>query len=211
MKQKLSKLEALRGFAAIYVVLHHTLFSKEAAQVLIFGKNISILFRFGQEAVILFFFLSGFVIKYSFTKSKDHSFKTFFLKRFLRIYVPLLVVFIADYALNCYSKNQPIVIDWHSLTGNLLMLQDDAVSQKPNIICSTFLGNLPLWSLAYEWWFYMIFIFLIKQWNTSTSLKVYIIGTIAAISYLFFPNFINRELMYLMIWWVGVDMSSLYL
>lgn len=89
-KKRLEKLEAIRGFAAIYVVFYHLF----ASGIVIFGVNLSFLFRFGQEAVILFFLLSGFVIYHSFIKSKDHSnFKVFFWKRFLRIYIPLIIVF----------------------------------------------------------------------------------------------------------------------
>lgn len=60
-KNRLEKLEAVRGFAALYVVFFHLLPQK----ILLFGLNIGILFRFGPEAVIVFFVLSGFVIKYT--------------------------------------------------------------------------------------------------------------------------------------------------
>ena len=66
--KKLTKLEAIRGFASVYVVLHHV-FGKG---LIIAGKDFSFLFRFGQESVILFFLLSGFVIQYysAFRKTK---------------------------------------------------------------------------------------------------------------------------------------------
>ena len=69
--QKLDKLEALRGFAAIYVVLFHSLPQK----FYLFGINVGVLFRFGPESVILFFILSGFVIKFTYEKSRNKSFK----------------------------------------------------------------------------------------------------------------------------------------
>jgi peptidoglycan/LPS O-acetylase OafA/YrhL len=204
--KKLTKLEAIRGFAAVYVVFHHT-FSKG---LFIFGKDISFFFRFGQEAVILFFFLSGFVIQFAYTKSKDKSFKTFFLKRFLRIYIPLVCVYIANYFVVTFSKTQLPDINVKELVGNIFMLQDIS-ALKPNVICDPFMGNAPLWSLSYEWWFYMIFIVVVTKVKHNTSLIIYVIGTVAALTYLVYPNFINRELMYLIIWWIGTDMAKLHL
>jgi len=204
-KKKLTKLEAIRGFAAAYVVLHH-LFSKK---LIIAGKDFSVLFRFGQETVILFFLLSGFVIQYAYLKSKDKSFKTFFFKRFNRIYIPLICVFIANYIIILISNNNGVSIDWAKLTGNLLMLQDVG-SLKPNVICNPFFGNTPLWSLSYEWWFYMLFFVIINKVKDKSSVFVYGLSIIAAVTYVIYPNFVNRELMYLCIWWIGADMARLY-
>ena len=156
--KKLTKLEAIRGFAAVYVVFHH-LFSNGFTM---WGRDFSFLFKFGQEAVILFFLLSGFVIQYAYLHTKDTSFKTFFIKRFVRIYIPLLLVFIANAAL-FLSYGRPMLLpDFYTLLGNLLMVQDISFL-KPNVICEPFLGNLPLWSLSYEWWFYLLFFFLTNK------------------------------------------------
>lgn len=202
---KLKKLESLRGFAAIYVVFHHI-----NPKLVINNINFSFLFRFGQEAVILFFFVSGFVIFYSYSISKDKSFKLFFLKRFLRIYIPLIIVFIVHYLLLCYYNKAIITIDPKILGGNLLMLQD-STGMIPNTLFPTFLNNAPLWSLSYEWWFYMLFFVIYNKFKNKASIIVYITGFIATITYLIYPNFINRELMYLVIWWSGADIASAYL
>jgi peptidoglycan/LPS O-acetylase OafA/YrhL len=202
MNNKLIKLEALRGFAALYVVFHHTI-----RQFTILNFDLSFLFRFGQEAVILFFILSGFVIEYSHSKGKDKTFKTYFLKRFLRIYIPLFFVFIAHFIIK--SINSEVNIDWRIFFGNIFMLQD-IDSLKPNVIVPTFLGNSPLWSLSYEWWFYMLYFPLITFFKNKSSLIVYTIGIISALTYIIYPNFFNRELMYLVIWWSGVEIARLY-
>lgn len=206
MRKKLTKLEALRGFAAVYVVFHHLF----ADGLTLFGKNINVLFKFGQEAVILFFVLSGFVIYYSYNVGKDKSFKTFFLKRFLRIYIPLFIVFATDAILKKAGGYEFTKNTLYDLVGNILMLQDVA-SLKPNVVCSPFLGNSPLWSLSYEWWFYLVFFFVYNKFKDKSSLIVYLIGTIATITYLIYPNFVNRELMYLVIWWAGADIAKLFL
>ncbi len=204
--QKLYKLEAVRGFAAIYVVFHH-LFSKG---LILNGHDFSFLFRFGQEAVILFFLLSGFVIQYAFQRTSDKSFKSFFLKRFFRIYIPLLLVFVLNFALNALNNIDFMQKDFWTLIGNIFMFQD--ISElKPNVVCDPFLGNSPLWSLSYEWWFYMIFFFVETKFKAKASTLIYLIGLFAAATYVIYPNFINREFMYLIIWWIGTDMAKLYL
>ena len=59
-KSRLWKLEGVRGFAALYVLIHHL------SHPLIGQSGLKALpFRFGQEAVIVFFLISGFVIEYS--------------------------------------------------------------------------------------------------------------------------------------------------
>lgn len=205
-KEKLVKLEAIRGFAAIYVMFHHLF----ASGLIIFGVNFSFLFRFGQEAVILFFLLSGFVIYYSFQNSKNKSLKTFFWKRALRIYIPLFFVFLMNYLLiSLYDRNF-VKINWGEFFGNIFMLQDN-VGKKPNVICAPFLNNDPLWSLSYEWWFYFMFFFLMRHVKNNLDKLVYFSGIIAAISYLVYPFFINREIMYFSIWWTGLAIARLYL
>lgn len=203
---RLEKLEAVRGFASLYVVFHHLF----ASGLFIFGINFSFLFRFGQEAVILFFLLSGFVIYYSYQKSFNKSLKVFFLKRFLRIYIPLLIVFIVNYLLISFASHHFIKINWNNFLGNLFMFQD-IVENKPNVICAPFLGNNPLWSLSYEWWFYFLFFFLIKIKNKNLDNWVFFLGVLSAVTYLFYPFFINRELMYLSIWWIGLILAKLYI
>lgn len=192
-KNRLEKLEALRGFAALYVVLFHTL-----PQIFYLGNiNVGLLFRFGPEAVIVFFSLSGFVIKYTFEKSKDKSFRYYFIRRFIRLYIPLFFIFLLGYGIKCYQAGMLTDPEWKTLLGNIFMLQD-VISQKPNVLSASYMGNGVLWSLSYEWWFYMLFFFLsthIKSEKLNTWVNIIVI--LAAASYLIYPFFINRLAMYL--------------
>jgi len=145
-QNKLLKIEALRGFAALYVVLHHTVkFNYSIA-----GFDVEELLRFGQEAVILFFLLSGFVIHYSFRHTPNMSFSIYFRKRFLRIYVPLIAVFFIGFFTESYNSGRWAKLDWTQLVLNFFMLQDWAFA-KPNVITEPVFNNTPLWSLSYEW------------------------------------------------------------
>lgn len=204
---KLEKLDALRGFSALYVVLFHMLPQK----IFLFGLNVGVFFRFGSEAVILFFVLSGFVIKYSWEHTEDKSFKSYFLRRFFRIYIPLIFIFLMGYLLKSYEEGALVDPDWKTLLGNIFMLQD-VISLKPNVISAGYMGNSLLWSLSYEWWFYMLFFVLSKNIDSKKiNMWVNWIVVIAALSYVIYPFIVNRIAMYFAIWWIGVRFASIYL
>ena len=206
-KNRLEKLEALRGFAALYVVLHHVI----PLKIYLFGINVGFLFHFGPEAVIVFFILSGFVIKYTYERSIDKSFRYFFIRRFIRFYIPLFFIYILGYSIKCYNEGAFSDPEWLSLIGNLFMLQD-LYSMKPNVILSGYMGNSILWSLSYEWWFYMLFFLLSDKIRKDQIHKwVYILTISATISYIIYPFFVNRLLMYFAIWWIGVRFAESYL
>lgn len=207
MGSKLIKLEAIRGFAALYIVFHHIYGYYKP--LIIGGCDLTFISKFGTEAVIIFFILSGFVISYSFERSKDKSFSLFFAKRFFRIYIPLICVFITNYIVFIF-KYDCVHFDWGALVGNLLMLQD-IPREGIHTIVNPFLMNDPLWSLAYEWWFYMIFFFFMTRFQNKSSLIIYSLSVIAAITFLFYPCFLNRVIMYMSIWWLGVDLARLYI
>lgn len=206
-KNRLEKLEALRGFAALYVVLFHTLPQK----IYLAGFNLGFFFRFGPEAVIVFFALSGFVIKYTYERSKDKSFRYYFIRRFIRLYVPLLFIFLLGYGLKCYNEGAFANPEWKTLLGNIFMLQD-VISQKPNVLSAAYMGNGVLWSLSYEWWFYMLFFLLATNIKTARLNKwVNLLVVLAAVSYIIYPFFVNRLVMYFAIWWIGVRFADTYI
>jgi peptidoglycan/LPS O-acetylase OafA/YrhL len=205
--KKLEKLEAIRGFCALYVMLFHLLPQK----IFLLGINVGFFFRFGSEAVIMFFILSGFVIKYTWEKSEDKSFKNYFLKRFMRIYIPLFFIFLLAYVIKSYTEGGLANPEWSTLFGNIFMLQD-IVSLKPNVISGVYMGNGVLWSLSYEWWFYILFFVFSKKIKSSKlNIWVPVITIVAALSYLIYPFFLNRILMYFAIWWTGVRFADTYI
>jgi peptidoglycan/LPS O-acetylase OafA/YrhL len=205
---RLHKLEALRGFAAIYVVIHHSL----PAHYVAFGVDWGTLTRFGQEAVILFFLISGFVIHYSHQHASDRSFRGYFQKRFTRIYIPLLFVFPMTYGFVSLQEGMFVDPDWVTLLGNLAMLQNLA-NWGQEVLFKPYMLNKPLWSLTYEWWFYMLY-FPLASRIASAELRtrtVLIGSVVAAVGYLLFPNMVFRTLMYFGMWWCGVALADLYL
>ena len=205
---KLLKLEAIRGLAAMYVVLHHTI----SFEFVVLGLDLGELLRFGQEAVILFFIVSGFVIHLSCQPPGSQTFKTYFIKRFVRIYVPLIVVFGVGYIVESYNRGAPITISTTELLGNLFMLQDWP-PEMPGVLVDPVFGNNPLWSLAYEWWFYMLYFPLVTRVGNLQRLSQIVFGVsiASAVVYAFWPTFLPRLFMYGAIWWSGVFLADLYL
>ncbi|WP_107669256.1 acyltransferase [Cyanothece sp. BG0011] len=208
IKTHIKKLDYIRGFAAVYVLIYHifalTDFMPEMVE--------NLFFSFGQEAVILFFLLSGFVIYLSVYPKTDLTFRYYFIRRFRRIYFPLIVALLLSVFLAILNQQFLRIFSTRELLGNLLMLQD--FSAKPGVLVRPFLSNYPLWSLSYEWWFYLLFFPLYKSVLFKLNNRIYFVFIVSFISYLIYiiyPNAIALYLAYFIIWWCGVEAAEIYL
>ncbi|SFE03088.1 Peptidoglycan/LPS O-acetylase OafA/YrhL, contains acyltransferase and SGNH-hydrolase domains [Chitinophaga sp. CF118] len=241
VKNSLSFLDGLRGLAALYVATGHARWLlwegggnykqmahnySIAEKILAVGMSV---FKYGHEMVLFFFVLSGFVIhlRYSLQLSKGEeapfTFGTYFFKRLKRIMPPYLFVFALTFicdsivAHNQYSiythttpiplVNQNIVFEhsWSSLIGNIFFLQDAYVP--------VFGSNGSIWSLKYEWYFYMLYPVLLffnrkSPWFTLIGLTgiflVYLAG--------FHTGFIlfDQVVACLLSWWIGGFAADIY-
>lgn len=203
----IQKLDSVRGFAALYVLFYHWI--EDFAFI---PKTFKLVFfSFGQEAVMLFFLLSGFVIYLSSHRKKTLKFRDYFIKRFRRIYFPFLVAIIISVLIFLLNGQLVEKFSWSQLLGNFLMLQDISFL-KPGTWFDPFLRNVALWSLTYEWWFYMLF-FLIYSTIFKNKNRIYIILGLSLFSYLFYliaPNPIALILSYFIIWWSGVEAADIF-
>lgn len=212
---KLGALEAIRGAAAIYVVIHHMLGSTELKNVA--PALLRAPFRFGQEAVIIFFLMSGFVIYLATYKKPNLTFRDYFFKRFFRIYPVFVGTLLISVIISFCNSEVLTRRDLIDFVGNLLMLQD--TGNKPGTFVYPFLHNHALWSLSYEWWFYMLFLpilsllaLLRRRYNYSGP-SIYPVGAIsllAYVAYLVFPNHMLLIVSYLVLWWAGVACAEIY-
>jgi peptidoglycan/LPS O-acetylase OafA/YrhL len=239
--QSLSFLDGLRGLAALYVATGHARwllweggdsYKLHAASYSLAYKALVIMmsfFKYGHEMVLFFFVLSGFVIhlKYSRELSRGEqssfSFGTYFMKRFKRIMPPYLFVFLLTFicdsivAHNQYSIfthttpvpliNSNIVFghSWTALSGNLLFLQEAYVP--------VFGSNGSIWSLKYEWYFYMLYPVLIF-FNVRKPVLT-LIG-VAGIFLLYLAGFhtgfvlLDQVVACVFSWWVGAYAADIY-
>lgn len=241
--KKLIFLDGLRGLAALYVMIGHARwllwegfqqYSAHSADYTLWNKALVYfltIFRYGHEAVLFFFVLSGFVIhlKYSF-KIKTEPFQSFdfwnyLYRRAKRIYPPflyaLLITFLFDFLGNnilgfesIYSSNTlyPLInknihlnVQGTTFIGNLFFLIDAYVP--------AFGTNNPLWSLKYEWWFYMIYplFWLISRRSIFLATAIMFILFIGSFFPSIWPIKLLQQIFGLMLsWWMGALLADIY-
>jgi len=164
IKQKLDALTSLRFFAALMIVIHHSIglfgFSKENYPPIILG-----------QAVSFFFVLSGFILAYVYPKLDTWSeMYNFWRARIARVWPALFVTFLL--AIWLLSLN----FDCKTGLANVLMV--NAWIPYPAYYFSY---NSPSWSISTEFFFYLAFPFLIYQWNKTWQLKLLISGAIVVL------------------------------
>ena len=204
MKRKLVRLEMLRGFAASYVFAGHVLVDR------VLGRETPWRWpwSFGQEVVVLFFLLSGFVIRLSVSdRPAELTFAPYLARRARRIFPIFLLALGLAYAVNPPHAGEAAQTCW-TLGGNLLMLQDYA-PVKPGVWVDTFRGNLPLWSLSYEWWFYVLF-FPFHRWVPARRQlgAAFALSVAGFITYQLKPNQASLFALYFLLWWSGVELAK---
>lgn len=146
-KTSLYNIQMLRAFAAILVIMHHTLPHYHAmGGSLSWINNIS---TWGFIGVDIFFVISGFIMAYT-TFNKERTFlnaKIFFKHRLFRIFLGYWPFFIAMFLIILVSNPHKLTI--LDIFGSFLLINDDM-----------FQLVLPVsWSLSYELYFYFLFLF----------------------------------------------------
>jgi peptidoglycan/LPS O-acetylase OafA/YrhL len=201
--RKIETLEIVRGLAALYVFLHHAILGG----VFPGAQYLSVVTKFGQAAVLVFFFISGFVI-YHATVGRHHTPREYFLLRLRRIYPLYLVAILAAWVSTMiYKYHHFFWPDAHDLLVNLLLLQD---RPNPGNWAQPFLGLIVLWSLSYEWCFYMAFLptlWLAGARPERARYVVFAISLAALALYAVVPNPIAMFLTYYVIWWAGAEIA----
>ncbi|MDB5012656.1 MAG: hypothetical protein JWQ25_858 [Daejeonella sp.] len=132
-------------------------------------------------AVVVFFVLSGFVIAYTTKKSNRGATQYLFarLSRLCSVVIPaLLVAAVAEELIAYYASD---------LTGTILR----GTSWPRYLISATFLNelwffsaappiNLPLWSLSFEFWYYVIFGFWFYKGSGIKGLLILVLACLIA-------------------------------
>lgn len=212
-------LDLARGLAALVVLINHLrvmLFLPfSQAEGDISAMALYFIADYGHEAVMIFFVLSGFFIIRSVIESTEQgrwSKRNYGIDRLSRLWTVLIPALLLTLFYDSvgtalfpesagYTGSIPNLPDtdpthktsWGIGVGNLFFLQD--------IYVSTFGSNEPLWSLSYEFWYYILFplIFLAGQ-KQLTPLK--------RISFIFLAFFItifiqSHVAVYFAIWLLG--------
>jgi peptidoglycan/LPS O-acetylase OafA/YrhL len=148
-------LDAMRWMAALSVFLCHF------SQLGYGSSRMSVLEPLGRIGVIVFFVMSGYVIAYVAEQKHQHFF-TYMEARSSRLYsvfLPaLLLTFVADIAGRAwrpdlyFSYPDPLDMDaFLSLPFFITFAYESSFQSQ------RWLSNGPAWSIAYEFWYYVIF------------------------------------------------------
>lgn len=168
--------DALRGIAALWVVLYHAVQEKRLALLTSVLPHwfVDVVFNWGSLGVAIFFVLSGFVIAHSLRAAKIDLayFERFSLRRIARLtppyYVSIIIV-LAFALLSSYIKGEAFApgkepLSFPRLLAHLFYLQDFFHLKHINDV---------YWTLCIEIQFYLVFCALLglAQWlNYSWNL-----------------------------------------
>lgn len=229
-------LDVFRGLAAIYVLIGHArwLLWEGYSDGFVFHTDMYgwfdscmvyflLIFKFGHYAVLLFFVLSGFVIHFStyksWLRSTSFSIPQYIYKRFKRIYPPFVFAILLTFLLDSIGKSLSYSIynsssafyvesDLSAQTffGNLTMLQ--------TVYTKVWGTNYPVWSLMYEWWFYLLYIpifYLNKIKPFFTTVLVCIVCAFNISFDIGLPILCVKIFNYFLAWYVGLVLADIYL
>jgi peptidoglycan/LPS O-acetylase OafA/YrhL len=220
-------LDAARGAAASIVLVGHLRIffvqslakppaaTKASVVARTAGPPDAKVFGFAHEAVMIFFVLSGFLVGGSvirMLRQGQWSWKKYLIHRSVRLWMVLIPALIIGYTLDSigvhYFLGQGTVYDtgpageaWNLLArmtpltflGNLFFLQGGRVSPLGT--------NQPLWSLGYEFWYYMAFPCLALALARGAAIWKRLLLLVATVVIL---AFVGREIsLYFSIWLLG--------
>lgn len=190
-------LDLIRFFAALTVVILHGTADKLIP---------------GYQAVMVFFVLSGYFVGVPALDSivkKTWSWRDYLLNRLTRLWIVLIPALCLTWIWttaqgSLFGGDTLGSFDLKSSTfiGNLLFLQGHHIS--------VYGGNMPLWSLSFEFWYYILFpCIALMIWSPSKKQKLaYFVSTLAIGAFMAIVIG-DRILLYFLIWVLGVLASVL--
>ena len=213
-------LDMARGVAALAVLVGHVrgLFFVEYHDLLRHSPLVSAFYAataLGHQAVIVFFVLSGFFIVSSIADSFEQrkwSWTAYLVNRITRLSLVLIPSLILCWILdrigmamaasaplyrhpvaNLFTDSIASLETFRNFIGNLFYLQ--------GILVQPFGSNAPLWSLSYEFWYYIIFPLalcaLVKRYRPSARIAYLVLAILVT-------WFVGHTIaLYFLVWLLG--------
>lgn len=173
----------------------------------------------GRQAVVIFFVLSGFLISgsiFRLTQRGQWNWRLYMTHRLVRLWIVLIPALILGAvldlagirshlapALYAGQTGTHVLVDvadslhFSTFVGNLFFLQ--------GIMVKTFGSNGPLWSLAYEFWYYVFFpsAFLVFRRGTPMIVRI-----VSAVAFLACAWFVGRDILLVFpLWLLGTVLA----
>ena len=216
-------LDFLRWVAAFLVVIGHLrslmfVEYEKIESITIIDKMFYFFTGFGHESVIVFFVLSGYLVGGEFLRidKTNKMFMIYMIKRFSRIFMvffPALIIggiidLIGSHWIN-YGGIYQNAFHKPSMNFSVLDRLTPEIFLTNLTMMQTSLGhtlgsNGPLWSLANEWWYYMLPLLLVLFTKSQSIIIRIMSGTVVILLlYILNPNII----LYFSIWLIGMGAS----
>ncbi|MES2568821.1 MAG: acyltransferase [Verrucomicrobiota bacterium] len=233
----LRSLDALRGLLATYVLLGHSRWllwagheewSRHAhallEKIIVYA---SALLRYGHEAVTVFFVLSGFFIHLRFAQSsadkrqEEFQWSRFFQRRLHRLLPPYWLALGLTVVLDAIGRHFCSAL-YNGTTGNTLLDLNfaqtgfssgavlPALLMLPKSLGIGFGSNGPLWSLAFEVVYYLLY----PAWlglRRLNAVAAYLAAPLIGFGALLLPQvtFISAVLQYYPVWIAGAALAEI--
>jgi peptidoglycan/LPS O-acetylase OafA/YrhL len=221
-------LNASRWVAALAVVFYHVYNISvgdhdHVEHLSLFWRGVHFFGGFGHIAVIGFFVISGFLVGGGVILRlpyKGFDVTDYFIHRFSRIYTVLIAALFVSYCVdwlginyldssgiyihpdqfyaNQFGNDITSHLGLGILIGNLMQLQE--------IIVPSLGSNGPLWSLANEWWYYVLFGFGMVAYRPGRLLTRVIAGGAVAVIFILLPLPIS---LLFVVWGIGAGVAVL--
>lgn len=146
------------------------------------GGHFELVGRLGHEAVVVFFVLSGYVISYTVDKNGPGA-SRFLGERIARLWSALLPALALGITLDLYGQTiNPDLYLGKSVTDTLWIRLGLAITflNESVLAGSKFGTNGPLWSLSYEFFYYVFFAVHISRLQKSTKIPLLLALSIIA-------------------------------
>lgn len=212
-------MDLFRGIAALVVMVTHQnylFFGNFEHGSKVAGNSDNAPAGMGHYAVIVFFVLSGLLVGSSTLKSMRQNrfrWKRYLIHRLARLWTVLLPALLVGWAIDSwflhhFYASSPIFsswnftiglqkhLQWRTMVANALFLQGlESTGMR------TFGTNAALWSLSYEFWYYIAFPFLAALLLVKKPLVrlCSLVGLLACMVFLW-----KKAAMYFSIWLIGV-------
>ncbi len=196
MKARIQWIVTLKTLMTFYVIIHHlSLYENNIWLYIPFGQ--------GQFCVVVFWILSGYTTHLNYGNEISY---TFLVNRAIALMPVFLMSLIVTYIFEFFHLGYFNNIDFKTLLGNILQLQD--LDRHPGAFVPVYKINTPLWFVSYLTWFYIIFYVFRNQLIKPNLIVGLAIGFCSYLSYIVLPNPISHIGWYFPIWYSGYLLHS---